>query len=362
MPKPKYIPLKQFPHAFQAELARLAAERQDVDLFSKHSWRRSISHASANLLIRRLHRGADALVRGGVPIQKIDSLSFVTRPSSVRTMLQVCDKDHGNLPSIDNWYLASALIRVGKNWVGQGRAVQEKLKGLQMTILANPTGTMGRTYAGLLEQFDNDDALFRLVNAPRRLFRQVQAEERRTGHTLTRAQGALAMDIMINVAPTFAPFSQFSFEKHFELTGSNKWGLLVLDGTETPSGDSLKCDLPPAVVRRLLGYRDVIYPGISGRPSKYLFARKDGGLKSKPQVCLLLQKAALRYADVRVTPQLFRALAGMLMIRAGKSVEEVAQALGCKSTETLETQFEDILRSRCRRICQHSLNHTCYLC
>lgn len=341
----KFIPLDQFPLALGAEVDRFLTASQDTSLFNSYTSTRPIGAATAVIARRRIIRAADALVRAGEPIANITSLAKLTSLESVRKILQICNNEKNRKPNFDNWYLAQFLRHIAKQWVGQSVGDLKKLAKLHKEKLPNPVGSMGRTYANRLEQFEDSAALRRLLEVPASLWNQVRCEKRLTGHSLARAQGALALDIMLHVAPRLEPLSALEFGRHIRLPPTGT-GSICFGARETTCRRPLEFTLPEEVARRLIEYRDKLFPAISGKHPKHLFEHKDGRLKKKYQVRYLIQQYAWRHAGVRVSPQLFRSLAGALIIKQGGSLEEVADALGCKSIQGLLCQHDSMFDDR----------------
>jgi hypothetical protein len=341
----KYIPYEQLPGSLRHEINHFLAARESLEVLTNDAFTRPIGPITAGLTRRRIHRAVDALVRAGEPITNIKSLAMLTSPESFRRILQICNNDKGRRANYDNWYLAGLLRHIAKLWGKRSSDELEKLKKIHARI-PDPRGAMGRAYADLLQQFDDPDALRDLVAAPGKIWDKIRTETNVTSHTLARAQSALGLALAMKNAPMLGPLAVCSFDKHLELDSANETGWLVLGRDETPSGNGLRSPLSPELVQPLLEYRDRIYPAIAGRPPTHVFQHRHGRLKSKAQVRSLIQQAALRYARVRVTPQMFRSLAGLLMIKRGATLDEVARALGVKDVKALASQFEDILRDR----------------
>ena len=96
-----------------------------------------------------------------------------------------------------------------------------------------------------------------------------------------------------------------------------------------------RVDIPAAVVKMLIEYRDRFAPTIIGHRPARLFVNVDGSPKNQAPVAGLIMTYLRRRAGIVLTPHQFRHLSAKVVLDAGPGeYETVRQFLGHKSIKT----------------------------
>ena len=154
-----------------------------------------------------------------------------------------------------------------------------------------------------LRQFDDLNALQRLVQLPERLWAEVKRETRPTYRTLAKAHAALAIGILIYMPIRPQNLLTLEFERHlFIRTGREAKSTLELSSGEVKNDMDLAFEIPPQVVKMLVEYRERIAPKIIGERPARLFVNVDGTPKAEKALGVLITNYARRRAGITIDP------------------------------------------------------------
>jgi integrase len=110
---------------------------------------------------------------------------------------------------------------------------------------------------------------------------------------------------------------------------------LELPAHEVKNGTELAFDIPPAVAKMLIEYRDRFAPRILGHRPARLFVNADGTPKNQATVACLIISYVRRRAGIVLTPHQFRHLSAKVVLDNNPGEYETCrQFLGHKSTKT----------------------------
>jgi integrase len=125
---------------------------------------------------------------------------------------------------------------------------------------------------------------------------------------------------------------------------------LELPAGEVKNGTELAFDIPPAVAKMLIEYRDRFAPKVIGHRPTRLFVNVDGTPKTRWAVASLVTTSLKRSAGVVVTPHQFRHLSAKIVLDADPGgFETVKQFLEHKSLKTTVGAYAGIDSRRAAR-------------
>jgi integrase len=316
--------------------------RRDVDKFLKWSSQsdpfapdsRSRRLAPRTLRLRRdqIHAAVSALVDTGIKPTAIGSLADLVTPANFKRILQRRLEMVGGAQNSFNHGLGIALTLFAREWVKVDGAVQAELKRL-LSKVPLPLKSLTDKNKRFLRQFDDPNALRRLVQLPEQLWAEVKRERRPTYRTLAKAQAALAIGILIYMPIRLQNLVTLEFERHlFIRTGRGAKSTLELSNGEVKNNMDLAFEIPPQIVRMLVEYRERAAPKIIGERPVRLFVNVDGTPKVKQALGVLITSYARRRAGITLTPHQARHLsAKVLLDDQPGGFETVRQILGHKS-------------------------------
>jgi integrase len=185
-----------------------------------------------------------------------------------------------------------------------------------------------------LRQFDDPDALRRLVGLPDKLWAEVKRDSRPSFRTLAKAHVAIAIAILTYLPVRLQNLSDLTFDTHLFLNaGAGATSTLELSNGEVKNKRELAFDVPPRLTKMLLEYRDRIAPKILGHRPKRLFVNRDGRPKSSRSIATFILTYARNRAGLALSPHQFRHLAQRFCY-AQPGFQIVSQLLGHKNEQT----------------------------
>jgi integrase len=327
--------------------------RRDVDKFLKWASQsnpfapesRSRRLAPRTLRLRRdqIHAAVSALIATGMKPAAIRSLADLVTPVNFKRILRRRVEMVDGAQNSFNQSLGIALILIAREWVKVDGAVQGELKRLLSKVPVPLKGLTDKNKR-FLRQFDDPNALRRLVLLPEQLWAEVKRERSPTYRTLAKAQAAIAIGILIYMPIRLQNLVTLEFERHlFIRTGRGAKSTLELSNGEVKNNIDLAFEIPPQIVKMLLEYRERTAPKIIGERPATLFVNADGTPKAENALGVLITNYARRRAGIILTPHQFRHLSAKVLLDAQPGgFETVRQLLGHKNLQTTVFSYAGI--------------------
>ena len=298
----------------------------------------------------QIHAAASALIDTGMKPATIRSLADIVTPVNFKRILRrrVEMVDGAQNSFIQS--LAIALNLIAREWVKVDGAAQTELKRL-LNKVPMPLKGLTDKNKRFLRQFDDVNALRRLVQLPERLWAEVKRETRPTYRTLAKVHAALAVGILIYMPIRLQNLLTLEFERHlFIRTGREAKSTLELSNGEVKNDMDLAFENPPQIVKMLVEYRERIAPKIIGERPAGLFVNVDGTPKTEKALGALIANYTRRRAGITLTPHQFRHLsAKVLLDHQPGGFETVRQLLGHKNLQTTVFSYAGIDSRRAGR-------------
>ena len=263
-------------------------------------------------------------------------------------------RDGGRQANIFNHLLAHVLLQIAREWVKVDPPVLAELKRLVRKMPVPPSGLTNKNKR-FLRQFDDPDALRRLVQLPEKLWAEVKRDSKPSFRTLAKAHAALAIAILTYMPVRLQNLADLTFDTHLFLNaGAGATSTLELSNGEVKNKMDLAFDVPPHLTKMLLEYRDRIAPKIIGHRPERLFVNRDGTPKSSRSVATLIRTYAKKRAGIALSPHQFRHLSAKVLLDAQPGAfETVRQLLGHKNDQTTVNAYAGIDSRRAARHHQH---------
>jgi integrase len=305
------------------------------DPFAADARSRPLATTTLRLTRQQIHTAASALIDAEVDINCIKTLGDLITPENFKSILrQRLKRTEGELRSFEH-YLARALIRIASEWVKVDASILVELKRLASKLPA-PKRQLTPKNMRFLRQFDDPQSLKRLRMLPEQLWKEVKQDANPSFRTLAKAQAALAIAI-----PTFMPvrpenLNELEFDVHlFVREGRGATSTLEINAEEVKNNEELAFDIPPHIVKMLIGYRDCVAPSVIGHRPTRIFVNADGTPKSQSMVAVLITSYARKRAGIILTPHQFRHLGAKIILDANPGAFSTVQhLLGQKSLKT----------------------------
>jgi integrase len=343
------------------EWARLSKSfRRDVDAhlswcavcdpFAADARIRPLAPRSLRLRRDQIHAAVTALVDSGIKPSAIRSLADLVSPDHFKRILRQRVDSVGEAGNTFNRGLGHALLQIAHEWIHVDEQHFSELKRLFGRM---PEPTVGLTHKNkrALRQFDDPAVLRRLYSLPERLWIEARREKKPHFRTLAKAQAALAIGILCYMPLRLQNLAALAFGTHlFMREGARAISSLELPAHEVKNGREHAFDIPPAVAKMLIDYRDRFAPQIIGHRPKRLFVNADGTPKKQAAVAGLIMNYVRRRAGIVLTPHQFRHLSAKVILDADPGGFETAkQVLGHRSIKTTVGAYAGIDSRRAAR-------------
>jgi integrase len=345
----------------RVDWARLSdAFRQDVDKhlfwcgacdpFAADARPRPLAPRSLRLRRDQIHAAVTALVESGIKPSAIRSLADLVSPDHFKRILRRRLDSVSGAENTFNLALGQALIQIAHEWVKVDAQVFAELKRLIGKMPA-PVITLRDKNKRALRQFDDPAILRRLYALSERLWIEARRDTKPNFRTLAKAQAALAIGILCYMPLRLQNLAALEFDAHlFMRAGPRAISTLELPAGEVKNGTELAFDIPPAVAKMLIEYRDRFGPKIIGHRPARLFVNADGTPKNQATVAGLIITYLRKRAGIVLTPHQFRHLSAKVVLDAEPGgFETVKQFLGHKSLKTTVAAYAGIDSRRAAR-------------
>jgi integrase len=312
--------------------------------------------APRSLRLRRdqIHAAVTALVESGIKPSAIRSLADLVTPDHFKRILSRRLDGVSGAENTFNLALGQALIQIAFEWVRVDDQVFAELKRL---IGKMPAPASGLTHKNkqALRQFDDPAVLRRLYALPERLWTEARRDKKANFRTLAKAQAALAIGILCYMPLRLHNLAALEFDVHLFLhTGPRAISTLELPAGEVKNRTELAFDIPPAVAKMLIEYRDRFAPTVIGHRPTRLFVNVDGSPKNQATVASLIMTYLRRRAGIVLSPHQFRHLGARVILDADPGGFETAkQLLGHRSINITVGAYAGIDSRRAARRHQH---------
>ena len=256
----------------------LPALRRDVDDYL--SWARGSDPFAPDARVRplgprtlalrrdQIHAAVSALVESGTKPASIRSLADLVTPNNIKSILRRRLAMVGGTENTFNHLLGSVLLQIAREWVKVDPAVLGELKRLVRKLPVPRSGLTDKNKR-FLRQFDDPNALLRLVQLPDQLWAEVKRDSPPSFRTLAKAHVAVAIAILTYMPLRLQNLADLAFDTHlFIKLGAGAISTLELSNGEVKNKTELAFDVPIRVAKMLLEYRDRIAPK-DHRPSTH---------------------------------------------------------------------------------------------
>jgi integrase len=235
--------------------------------------------------------------------------------------------------------LAQGLIAIASEWV--------KVPAEQLAALKKLRSKLGKKQFGLTEKnrtilrrLDDPRLQSELVQLPDTLWRIATRNLPRSRHSFVDLQNALAIDILLHVAPRIANLTALKYDEHVHWPqGRGKCGLISIAAEETKNDVQLELELPVVLSNRRWAMRNEIAPSVTGHRPQHVFVTLKGKPKSTAAMRVGIERTVLRRLGVHITPHQFRHFAAKLILDANPGAYELARQLLAHKSLRTTTRF-----------------------
>jgi integrase len=348
---PKRIDWALLPDSFKQDVKSYLSWCSSCDPFAADARRRALAPRSLELRRDQIHTGVSALVESGTDPSAIQSIADLVSPNSIKSILRRrLQGVSGEENTSFNHNLGKVLVQIAREWAKVNAQVLAELKRLVGKMPAPVRGLTDKNKR-FLRQFDDPAVLRRLYSLPQKLWAEARRDSKPNFRSLAKAQAALAVSVLSYMSLRLKNLTALAFDTHlFMREGAGAISTLELPAGEMKNGTELAFDIPPAVAKMLIEYRDRFAPRVIGHHPARLFVNVDGTPKTRWAVASLVKTSLRRRAGIVITPHQFRHLSAKIVLDADPGgFETVKQFLGHTSLRTTVGAYAGIDSRRAAR-------------
>jgi hypothetical protein len=335
------IPLCEFPRSFLDDWNSYAKWAHGEDVFADDARPVRLKQSSLDVMLRRIHLAANALVETGVEPGSICKLADLVTVDAFRSILRRRHDVAGGKPNYDNFGMVMNLLQIASEWAKVDSSTLAELKRLKRRM-PNVGVQMSRKNKLLITQFDQGVLKERFLLAPDRMWTDVKASTKNGRLRLAEAQAALAINILMYLPVRLGNLCSLVFDEHLIIREGGS-STLTLSAEETKTGAAVEYEIPFALVTRLIEYREMIAPAVMGIRPKHLFCNVDGSIKGLPNTRYLIERYLKQYVGIHMNPHAFRHLAAKFILDKNPGAHVVVQhLLGHKKLATTATFYAGV--------------------
>ena len=347
---PKRFAWSSLPRQFRRDADAYLSWAGGSDPFDSDARLRPLAPQTIRLRRDQIHAAVTALADSGTNPHTLRSLADLVTPDNLKNILRRRFAIVEGRDNVFNHLLARVLLQIAREWVKVDPKALADIKSLVHKV---PVPSLGLTNKNkrFLRQFDDPDALRRLVGLPDKLWAEVKRDSRPSFRTLAKAHVAIAIAILTYLPVRLQNLSDLTFDTHLFLNaGAGATSTLELSNGEVKNKRELAFDVPPRLTKMLLEYRDRIAPKILGHRPKRLFVNRDGRPKSSRSIATLVRTYARNRAGLALSPHQFRHLSAKVLLDAQPGAFQiVSQLLGHKNEQTTVNAYAGIDTRRAAR-------------
>jgi len=347
---PQRVDWSTLSDSFRADVDRYLKWCLGTDMFATDARRRAMAPRTVHLRRDQIHAAVTALIETGVPPAGVASLADLVAPENLKRILRRRYEMSAGKENVFNNDLARSLIQIAYQWAKVDEATGAELRRL-VNKLPTPAPGLTRKNTDALRQFDDPQALHRLVRFPHRVWAEVKKSPRHDRYTLAKAQVALAVGILCYMPIRSQNLAALAFDAHLFLKDApGAVSSLELPASEVKNKIPMAFDIPPRLAKMLIEYRNDIAPKIIGRRPDSLFVNADGARKHQATVSHLISRYLKKHEGILLSPHQFRHVNAMVMLNHSPgNFEGVRQLLGHSSVQTTAAFYAGIDSRRAAR-------------
>ncbi|MDF1600215.1 site-specific integrase [Mesorhizobium sp. YIM 152430] len=332
----KRVPPSAFRDEFWQDTAAYLRWAGGADPFDSNARKRALSEQTLRAQWAHLHAAADALVKSGVDISSIRSISDLLTPERVRTICRIRFEGSGYKHTALNFEMGRTLVQVG-NWIGLAAPQLSEIRSITRRQ-KRPEPKMTEKNKKIVGRFEDDELRQRLVHLPELLLEEARHQTGCKRSRLAKIHAALAIGCLTLFPVRLMNLASLRFGEHIDLTCG--FGTIRFPREQVKNEQPLEFDIPPHYAALLKEYHDELGPLLTGKIRERVFVNTDGTPKRSGPLSTLIKSYAVRYLGVSINPHAFRHLAAKFILDDNPGAHVVVQhLLGHKNLETTATFY-----------------------
>ncbi|MEX0954999.1 MAG: site-specific integrase [Rhizobiaceae bacterium] len=342
----KWILWTNLPPSFREEVQRHLHWASGANPFDPDARKKPLAPQSLGKRKQHLHAAADALVKTGVEIESITSLSDLLEPERVRQICRARFEEAGKRHTAINFELGRTLVEAAI-WCRLPDRKIEEIRAITR-LQKKPPQRMTEKNKATIRPFEDPELRQRLLRLPQLLIGEVRDRRGVRRHQLSKLHAALAIGILTFCPIRLGNLATLRFGEHIEIEGIVP--SLRIPMEQVKNGQPLEFDIPPHFAALLREYRDVLCPKLTGGRHDNIFINLNGSAKRSGALGTLIKVYTQRYLGVGLNPHVFRHLAAKMILDRNPGAHAVVKdLLGHKNLETTASFYAGVDTKRAGR-------------
>jgi integrase len=347
---PDTLPLAAFPKSFQEDVERWIERMTQIDPLDLDAPPRPLRPATVNSYVMLFRRFASALVRREIlPLEEIIGLDTFFDEGRFREGMRYFLPKTTEKTTEHAHYVATKLLHVARHYVRVPDAELKRLRALAARLDPKLPRAMSRKNRDRLEQFDNPEAIRRLLAFPT----AERARAMACKSPIRRAKAmerALAVSLSIYTSLRIENLRSIRLDRNIRRSAGKVY--LEFRDAETKNEVELTHELPPETVELLDRFVGESRPLLPGQAGPYLFPGISGGPRSDSAMRNAVSEPLRKHAGIVINPHLYRHAIGKIIIeRNPEMYVAFSRHLGHRSIDTtLGSYLGTETRAASRRI------------
>jgi integrase len=328
-----------FPASFKTDAERYLAKRAEPDVFSDDYFKpaRPITLKGRRHNILKL---ATALVKTGVPANRITSLAALVVPENAKAALRYLYDRAGGEKTGHLYWLANLLKSIARYHAKVDHATLEALRGLCKNLCPETVGLTQKNRE-CLRQFADPEKLAALLKLPKRLLQDALRNDLGRRRDAVKVAFAVAIAIELYIPIRIKNLADLQLDKHIRRYGEKT--ILAIDAESTKNTQLIEAELPDEVTELLDIYTTRFRSRLVKGPSPWLFPGENGGRRPPGGFGTQIRDLIRKETGIQMTVHQFRHLAAKVyMDRCPGGLETVRRLLGHKSIATTERFYHEL--------------------
>ena len=341
---PWTFPLERFPQSFQQDVDAWFDRMAMTDLFDDDAPVRASRLATIKHRRFQVRMMAWAIVRQGMPINRINSLADLVDIENFRSGIQYMLDREGGAVKEALFTLATGIKSIARHHVKISETDLERIKRL-CSRFDQQADRYRKKNKDRLAQFDDRRNMAALLSLPDRLMEKSGSPGPKPRSAALWAQSAAALEILLMCAPRIGNVANLDLDHHLRwiVEGKAERLMISIPGDEVKNGKSLLFELagPSAAVIR--SYIEIARPQLLDQPGTALFPKRDGGPKLPGDLSQQIKRHIFAETGLIVNAHLFRSLVSRIhnLVCAGDAAT-ISHVLGDRMETVMKaySQFE----------------------
>lgn len=320
------IPLDQLPAPFQQDLDAYVSSLEASDPFAIDGRLAPLQPISIKTYKARLLRFAGALVRSGLPVDALRSLSDLVTPLRMEQGLRWMLAQSKGKTTASISETGQLLSGIARRYVKLSPEEQKHVDMLAQRVAMKPQHGLTEKNRARLRPLHDPATRRRLLTLPEQLFAQADQKNDFQSAALLR-ELAVAVGILLYCPIRVKNLASIHLERNLQLPGGGR-SFLVFTGPEVKNRHPIELELPKRVADLIDRHCATRSPWLCTPASPWLFpARQSQGPMDPNTLSRSIFRIIRKSTGLDVNAHLFRHLAAMLYLQAHPGEYEAVRRL-----------------------------------